>query len=299
MHMLHEGECVETVSVIIATYRRNETLKRAIESVLNQTYNDIELIVVDDNADAEWNTEVSNIVNIHPAVKYIQNKENKGSAMTRNIGISEADGEFITFLDDDDIYLSEKIEHQLNDMIKHNADFSVTDLFLYNEKDKLIDKRIRSYITDYSPEQLLKNHLMHHITGTDTLMFKKSYLEKIGGFPPINVGDEFYLMKEAICGGGKLIYTKGCYVKAYVHSETDGLSSNMSKINGENALYEYKKTMFGSLDKKSVRYIKMRHHAVLAFAYLRMNKYGKFILQAAKSFFCSPLSSVMLLLDLQ
>lgn len=299
MHMLHEGECVETVSVIIATYRRNETLKRAIESVLNQTYNDIELIVVDDNADAEWNTEVSNIVNIHPAVKYIQNKENKGSAMTRNIGISEAEGEFITFLDDDDIYLPEKIEHQLNDMIKHNADFSVTDLFLYNEKDKLIDKRIRSYITDYSPEQLLKNHLMHHITGTDTLMFKKSYLEKIGGFPPINVGDEFYLMKEAICGGGKLIYTKGCYVKAYVHSETDGLSSNMSKINGENALYEYKKTMFGSLDKKSVRYIKMRHHAVLAFAYLRMNKYGKFILQAAKSFFCSPLSSVMLLLDLQ
>lgn len=297
--MLHEGECVETVSVIIATYRRNETLKRAIESVLNQTYNDIELIVVDDNADAEWNAEVSNIVNIHPAVKYIQNKENKGSAMTRNIGISEAEGEFITFLDDDDIYLPEKIEHQLNDMIKHNADFSVTDLFLYNEKDKLIDKRIRSYITDYNPEQLLKSHLMHHITGTDTLMFKKSYLEKIGGFPPINVGDEFYLMKEAICGGGKLIYTKGCYVKAYVHTEMDGLSSNISKINGENALYEYKKTMFGSLDKKSVRYIKMRHHAVLAFAYLRMNKYGKFILQAAKSFFCSPLSSVMLLLDLQ
>ena len=297
--MLHEGECVETVSVIIATYRRNETLKRAIESVLNQTYNDIELIVVDDNADAEWNTEVSDTVNIYPGVKYIQNKENKGSAMTRNIGISEAEGEFITFLDDDDIYLPEKIEHQLNDMIKHNADFSVTDLFLYNERDRLIDKRIRSYITDYNPEQLLKSHLMHHITGTDTLMFKKSYLEKIGGFPPINVGDEFYLMKEAICGGGKLIYTKGCYVKAYVHSETDGLSSNMSKINGENALYEYKKTMFGSLDKKSVRYIKMRHHAVLAFAYLRMNKYGKFILQAAKSFFCSPLSSVMLLLDLQ
>lgn len=296
MHMFHEGECVETVSVIIATYRRNETLKRAIESVLNQTYNDIELIVVDDNADAEWNTEVSNIVNIHPAVKYIQNKENKGSAMTRNIGISEAEGEFITFLDDDDIYLPEKIEHQLNDMIKHNADFSVTDLFLYNEKDKLIDKRIRSYITDYSPEQLLKNHLMHHITGTDTLMFKKSYLEKIGGFPPINVGDEFYLMKEAICGGGKLIYTKGCYVKAYVHSETDGLSSNISKINGENTLYEYKKTMLGGLDKKSVKYIKMRHHAVLAFAYLRMKKYMLFLKESIEAFVSSPMACLKLLM---
>lgn len=297
MHMLHEWECVETVSVIIATYRRNETLKRAIESVLNQTYNDIELIVVDDNADAEWNAEVSNIVNIHPAVKYIQNKENKGSAMTRNIGISEAEGEFITFLDDDDIYLPEKIEHQLNDMIKHNADFSVTDLFLYNEWDRLIDKRIRSYITDYNPEQLLKSHLMHHITGTDTLMFKKSYLEKIGGFPPIDVGDEFYLMKEAICGGGKLVYTNGCYVKAYVHTETDGLSSNISKINGENALYEYKKTMFGSLDKKSVKYIKMRHHAVLAFAYLRMKKYMPFLKEAIAAFNNSPTDCMRLLLD--
>lgn len=294
--MLHEWECVETVSVIIATYRRNETLKRAIESVLNQTYNDIELIVVDDNADAEWNTEVSDTVNIYPGVKYIQNKENKGSAMTRNIGISEADGEFITFLDDDDIYLPEKIEHQLNDMIKHNADFSVTDLLLYNERDKLIDKRIRSYITDYSPEQLLKSHLMHHITGTDTLMFKKSYLEKIGGFPPIDVGDEFYLMKEAICGGGKLIYTNGYYVKAYVHTETDGLSSNISKINGENALYEYKKTMFGSLDKKSVKYIKMRHHAVLAFAYLRMKKYMLFLKESIEAFVSSPMACLKLLM---
>lgn len=296
MHMLHEWECVETVSVIIATYRRSETLKRAIESVLNQTYNDIELIVVDDNADAEWNAEVSNIVNIHPAVKYIQNKENKGSAMTRNIGISKAEGEFITFLDDDDIYLPEKIEHQLNDMIKHNADFSVTDLLLYNERDKMIDKRIRSYITDYSPEQLLKSHLMHHITGTDTLMFKKSYLEKIGGFPPIDVGDEFYLMKEAICGGGKLVYTNGCYVKAYVHTETDGLSSNISKINGENALYEYKKTMFGSLDKKSVKYIKMRHHAVLAFAYLRMKKYMLFLKESIEAFVSSPMACLKLLM---
>lgn len=299
MHMFHEGECVETVSVIIATYRRNETLKRAIESVLNQTYNDIELIVVDDNADAEWNAEVCDIVNIYPAVKYIQNKENKGSAMTRNIGISEAEGEFITFLDDDDIYLPEKIEHQLNDMIKHNADFSVTDLFLYNERDKLIDKRIRGYITDYNPEQLLKNHLMHHITGTDTLMFKKSYLEKIGGFPPIDVGDEFYLMKEAICGGGKLVYTKGCFVRAYVHTETEGLSSNMSKINGENALYEYKKTMFGSLDKKSVKYIKMRHHAVLAFAYLRMKKYIRFMKYSFCSFLSSPIFFIKLLVGVE
>ena len=180
-----------TVSVIIATYRRDNSLKKAIESALNQTYKYIEVIVVDDNANTEWNTRVEAIVKQYPSVKYIQNKINKGSAATRNIGIKESGGDFITFLDDDDIYLPEKTERQLNDLIAKGGDFSVTDLFLYDENDRLTDKRIRSYITDYSPEQLLKNHLMHHITGTDTLMFKKSYLEKIGGFPPIDVGDEF------------------------------------------------------------------------------------------------------------
>lgn len=288
-----------TVSVIIATYRRESTLRRAIESALNQTYKDIEVIVADDNANIEWNTRVEAIVKQYPSVKYIQNKTNKGSAATRNVGIQESTGDFITFLDDDDEYLPEKIEQQLNGLSEANGDFSVTDLFLYNEGGKLIDKRIRSYITDYSPEQLLKSHLMHHITGTDTLMFKKSYLEKIGGFPPIDVGDEFYLMKEAICGSGKLVYTKGCFVRAYVHTETDGLSSNMSKINGENALYEYKKTMFGSLDKKSVKYIKMRHHAVLAFAYLRMKKYIRFMKYSFCSFLSSPIFFIKLLVGVE
>lgn len=288
-----------TVSVIIATYRRDNSLKRAIESVLNQTYKDIEIIVVDDNANTEWNTKVEDIVKQYPVVKYIQNKENKGSAATRNTGIQKSTGDFITFLDDDDEYLPEKIEQQLNGLLEANGDFSVTDLFLYNEGGKLIDKRIRSYITDYSPEQLLKSHLIHHITGTDTLMFKKSYLEKIGGFPPIDVGDEFYLMKEAICGGGKFVYTKGCFVKAYVHTETDGLSSNMSKINGENALYEYKKTMFGSLDKKSVKYIKMRHYAVLAFTYLRMKKNIQFIKYSLLSFLSSPIFFIELLVGVE
>ena len=71
----------------------------------------------------------------------------------------------------------------------------------------------------------------------------------------------------------------------------------MSKINGENALYEYKKTMFGSLDTKSVKYIKMRHHAVLAFAYLRMKKYIKFVKHSAYSFLNSPLGCMKLVYD--
>ena len=285
------------VSVIIATYRRESALARAIESVLNQTYGDIEIIVVDDNADAEWNEKVKSIVERFKGVKYIQNPENKGSGASRNVGIENAEGEYITFLDDDDVYLPEKVEHQLDDLIKSEADFSVTDLFLYNENEKLVDKRIRSYINSYNKDELFINHLMHHITGTDTLMFKKEYLIKIGGFPSIDFGDEFYLMKEAILGGGKFLYTPGCFVKAYIHYGAEsGLSSGSTKIQGEKDLYQYKKSCFNLIDKKTRRYIICRHHAVLAFAYLKMKKSVPFLAESAKAFFASPVSCVKILI---
>lgn len=284
------------VSVVIATYRRRASLQEAIESVMNQTYPDIEVIVVDDNADKEWNEAVVAIVQQYPTIQYIRNEKNMGSAESRNIGIRESTGEFITFLDDDDLYLPEKISKQVNAMQVENADYGITDLFLYDEKDKLIDKRVRNFIVQVNTEDLIAYHLKYHMTGTDTMMFRKDYLKKIGGFPPVNVGDEFYLMEKAIRGGGKFCYCRGCYVKAYVHSETNGLSSGEKKVNGENELYAYKKTLWKALDRSDKRYIKMRHYAVLAFAYLRMRKYIAFISNSAHAFFISPIECIKLFL---
>ena len=94
------------VSVIIATYKRDISLKNAIESIMAQTYKKVEIIVVDDNGDEKWSYKVKEILDsingIHPII-YIKNEVNKGSAETRNIGIRAARGEYITFLDDDDI----------------------------------------------------------------------------------------------------------------------------------------------------------------------------------------------------
>ena len=250
------------VSVVMATYRREEALKNALESLVNQTYNNIEIILVDDNANKEWNDKVKMIVDetnkVYPII-YIKNEINKGSAKTRNIGINKASGEYITFLDDDDLYMPNKIKNQVNHMIEKNSDFSITDLELLNENGRRIETRTREYIKDTSNKSLFKYHLMHHMTGTDTMMFRREYLLSIGGFPGIDVGDEFYLMQRAISGDGKFSYLPVCDIKAYVHSETDGLSSGDSKINGENALYEFKRKYFDKLDKKSIRYIKMRY----------------------------------------
>ena len=287
----------ELVSVVIATYRRDLLLKKAIESLTLQTYPAVEIIVVDDNADKEWNETVSSIVSEFSNIRYICNPANKGSAESRNIGIHNAGGMYVTFLDDDDIYLPDKIEHQVNAMQKNHADFSLTDLFLYSEDGKLIDRRIRNYIHCDDKDSLLKYHLMHHMTGTDTMMFKKEYLLHIGGFPKIDLGDEFYLMCRAIEGGGQFEYIPGCYVKAYVHTGETGLSSGQSKIDGENALFAYKNTVIQQWDKKTQRYIKMRHHAVLSFAYLRMGNKVKGMTELLKAVLCSPVNCIKLVIS--
>ncbi|MGL5257925.1 MAG: hypothetical protein ACRC76_12925, partial [Proteocatella sp.] len=178
---------------------------------------------------------------------------------------------------------------------KSGYDYSVTDLNLFNENDKLIDKRIRSYIKDTSAEALRQYNLKYHLTGTDTMMFTKEYLQKIDGFAPIDVGDEFYLMQRAIEGGGKFGYLPGCEIKAYVHTGQGGLSSGDGKIKGENALYEYKKNYFDKVDVQTRRYIRMRHYAVVAFAEIRRKKLLPFIVNAFKSFVCSPIACFKML----
>lgn len=285
---------MKLVSVVVATYKREAELKNALESLAKQTYSNMEIVLVDDNGNDEWNSKVSETVEVfrnrYPKIKLecIVNNSNQGSSKTRNIGIHSANGDYITFLDDDDIYLPDKIRKQVEFMETNQCDYSITDLILYNEDDKKINRRIRSYIKETTVESLRLYHLKYHMTGTDTIMFKKEYLIQIGGFASIDVGDEFYLMQRAIEEGGKFGYLPGCEIKAYVHTGDGGLSSGDGKIKGENALYEYKKTFFNQLEAGDIRYIKMRHYAVIAYAELRRKNYVKFISNALKSFLASP-----------
>lgn len=99
------------VSVIITTYRNEEYLSRAVESVFDQSYSQIELIVVDDNepGSAERrNTEI--VMEKYPRALYLKHPENRNGAAARNTGIRAARGKYIAFLDNDDIYFSTHIE---------------------------------------------------------------------------------------------------------------------------------------------------------------------------------------------
>jgi len=100
-----------TVSVVIPTYNLAHLIGRAIRSVLDQTYQDFEIIVVDDGS-TDNTEEVIRSLN-DPRIHYIHHEKNRGGAAARNTGIKVAQGEYIAFQDSDDEWLPEKLEKQM------------------------------------------------------------------------------------------------------------------------------------------------------------------------------------------
>ena len=99
------------ISVIVPTARRPELLMRAVRSILEQSTSDLEVIVVIDGPDPETMKLLSSISD--PRLRFLQNQRSLGSAEARNVGVKAAQGEWVAFLDDDDEWLSDKLELQL------------------------------------------------------------------------------------------------------------------------------------------------------------------------------------------
>lgn len=165
------------VSVIITTYKRANMLKRAIDSVLNQTYKNIEVIVVDDNDEkSEDRKNTENIMMSYidnSKVKYIKHKVNKNGAAARNTGIKHSTGEIVCFLDDDDWYIESKVEKQLKFLTKNNKYKAVYCGWNRNGK-TTIPKR-----TGNLAFELLSGDSLIY---TNTIMMWKDIAEKIGGW---------------------------------------------------------------------------------------------------------------------
>ena len=107
-----------TVSVVIPTFRRAGLVPRAINSVLRQTFKDIEVIVIDD-ASPDNTGEIVQAIS-DPRVRYFRHEQNRGLPAVRNTGVRQAAGEFIAFLDDDDEWREDKLEHQLRAIESHD-----------------------------------------------------------------------------------------------------------------------------------------------------------------------------------
>lgn len=118
------------VSIFIPTYNREVLLERAINSVINQTYTNIELIIVDDCSTDCTEAVVKFYQNTDTRIKYIRNSENLGACASRNKAIRAAQGEFITGLDDDDYFLPDRLAV----FVKHWGLFPADKAFIFANK---------------------------------------------------------------------------------------------------------------------------------------------------------------------
>lgn len=179
--------CLEMilVSAIITTYERPENLYRAIRSVLNQSYENIEIIVVDDNNEnSKYRIETEKIIKsflkkgIH--IHYYKHKKNKGGSAARNTGIKNSKGSYIAFLDDDDEWTPEKVKKQVETLNNSNNKIGAvyTGIKLIKQNNNFEN------LIFHKRGNQLKNLLLNLFTpgSTSTLMFKKKVLDELNGF---------------------------------------------------------------------------------------------------------------------
>jgi glycosyltransferase involved in cell wall biosynthesis len=174
----------ELVSIIIPTYKRSANLSRAIKSVLNQTYKNIEIIVVDDNdSDSKYRNETEQVMlryKENKNVKYIKHEKNRNGAAARNTGIKYASGEYIAFLDDDDEFSPQKIELQIKKLESlDNSWGGVYCGYQIYENNICISKNQILIEGNLKRDVLLKKAT---ICAGSTLLIKKKVIDELKGF---------------------------------------------------------------------------------------------------------------------
>lgn len=117
------------VSIIMPSWNTGKFIAESVKSVIDQTYVNWELIIVDDCSSDDTESVMASFKD--DRIKFLKNKKNLGAALTRNKAIREAKGEWIAFLDSDDLWTPQKLDHQIKFMKKHNAVFS------YHEYEKI------------------------------------------------------------------------------------------------------------------------------------------------------------------
>jgi len=193
------------VSIIIPVYNGEKYIEECLRSVYQQSYHPIEIIVIEDGS-----TDNSlNLIKQMPGEKKVIPQQNKDVSQARNVGIKNSKGQFIAFLDQDDVWEKEKLEKQVNAFREEpDMDLVFTDSFKFNdegEKRHPIDKhKIASQLND---QNLFSTLIRKNVLMPSAVMVKKESIEKAGLFDPgfKTCGDyEMWLRMAAL--GMKFLY---------------------------------------------------------------------------------------------
>ena len=174
------------VSIITPLYNSAHYIRKTIDSIINQTYHNWELLVIDDCSSDNSVEIVEKFSKLDSRIKLIKLDNNSGAAVARNRGIQEAKGRFIAFLDSDDTWISDKLEKQIKFMLTNDYAFTYTVYHKVNEHGEYLS-------TVNIPERISYNELLKTcVIGCLTAMYDTETLGKIT-FPLIRKRQDFAL----------------------------------------------------------------------------------------------------------
>lgn len=165
------------ISIILPTYNREKFISNTIKSCLQQTYNPIEIIVIDDCSTDNTKEVIKDFKDIR--IKYIKLLTHKGASYSRNIGIKKAKGSYITFIDSDDVFLPEKLKIQFQNLIKINSDLDFCKIKRIEgvQKQDVVpnSRQIKVIKNGNIYNELLSNG---NFISTQAILVKKKYIKK-------------------------------------------------------------------------------------------------------------------------
>ena len=175
----------DLVTVVIPYHKKINFINRCIKSVLNQTFQNFEIILIYDDNDFNELDHIKDLINKDSRIKLIINKKKLGAGLSRNIGIEQGKGSWIAFIDADDVWKKDKLEIQINFMKQNNLNFSHTSYEIIDKTGKVIAyRKARNF---YKLDDLLKSCDI----GLSTVMLSKKILKHNIKFPTLKTKEDF------------------------------------------------------------------------------------------------------------
>lgn len=237
------------VSVVITTCKRSwKIVLRAVDSVLAQTYKDIELFVVDDSPNSyELRQEVANQLNRYmecdPRLHYIQHEKCKGACAARNTGLALAKGTYIAFLDDDDEWLPNKLEKQLEVFAKGDVNLAVVYcqyLYFYESRqEEMIPYRnFKSFQRGMIFDTLI---FQNYVASTSFPLIKTASLREVGGFDELMLSCQDYDVWLRLAERYAFDYVEEPLVRYHIHPAESIGKNPQKRVRGQERLNEKNK----------------------------------------------------------
>lgn len=206
-----------TISIVMPAYNSAKYIEKAIQSVLEQTFTDFELLICDDGSVDDTRNIVERYSSLDERVILVNNKYLKGAAGARNTCLDLSKGEFIAFLDSDDYWEKDKLLVQYNYMVSNSIDFSYSDYYMFSEKN--------TTVVECKSHNIFDNLTYTCDIGCLTVMVRKSYVGNLR-FPYLPKEDyAFWLL--ILKQGGKAYNIN--YISSFYRKSSGSLSSNKFK----------------------------------------------------------------------